>query len=233
LLRHVVYQLLKYKYLDQNKSIIDIGCWLADNSLVWARLLTDSGIVHAIDPSAENISFGQRVACLNAIQNINWVQAVCSDKPGISLAYAGEISHTQFFENDKGLSNAVKSATLDEVVNNSEHTEISLIHLDVEGFEEKVLRGAENIILKNHPVILYEQHIASEDTSRILNYLCNLNYSVSLINEVLPGCDLDCRNFIAFHNSRPVPELGAIDFSNPALEGVIPATIGGVLVPVN
>ena len=34
--------------------------------------------------------------------------------------------------------------------------EISVIQLDVEGYEEKVLNGAKNIIAKNRPIIVYE-----------------------------------------------------------------------------
>jgi len=33
----------------------------------------------------------------------------------------------------------------------------------------------------------------------IYNYLTNKNYKIFLIDEVLPGCRIDCRNSIAFH----------------------------------
>jgi hypothetical protein len=71
LLRKVVYELFQKNYLSPDKSIIDIGCWLSDNTLVWAKLLSKGGFVHAIDPSSKNLEFGKELATLNGIQNIN------------------------------------------------------------------------------------------------------------------------------------------------------------------
>ena len=55
LLRKIVFELFKEGYLERHKSVIDIGCWLADNTLVWASLLGDNAVVHAIDLSLIHI----------------------------------------------------------------------------------------------------------------------------------------------------------------------------------
>ena len=103
LLRKVIFNLYNQKYINPKKSIIDIGCWIGDNSLVWAKFLIDDAIVFAIDPSSENISFGKNLALKNNILNIKWVKAVCADKVGIALDFDGDLNHAQFKINDKSI----------------------------------------------------------------------------------------------------------------------------------
>ena len=78
---------------------------------------------------------------------------------------------------------------------------IGLMHVDVEGFELSVLKGAKNIIKESMPAIIFEQHISKEDINLVSKYLKSFGYRIYMINEVLPICDLDCRNFIAIDNS--------------------------------
>jgi FkbM family methyltransferase len=55
---------------------------------------------------------------------------------------------------------------------------ISLIKIDVEGHELSVLKGAENIIKENAPVILFEQDVNEicDGGSKVLSYLSSLGY---------------------------------------------------------
>ena len=53
-----------------------------------------------------------------------------------------------------------------------------------------------------------------------------------MINEVLPGCSLDCRNFLAFPARKGMPKLSAFEQSNGKKLGVYSAAIGGVLLEV-
>ena len=41
--------------IDKNKNIIDLGAWIGDNSIPWAKNI--DGIVYAIDPSKENCKY--------------------------------------------------------------------------------------------------------------------------------------------------------------------------------
>lgn len=232
LLRKTIFSLYKEGYISSNKSIIDIGCWLADNSLVWAKLLDKESTVYAVDPSIKNLSFGQDLAELNSIFNVSWVQAVCSDNPGIPLRFEGNLDHATFSESNITNQNMMVSTTLDEIVSESNHETIGLLHVDVEGLELKVLRGAETIIDKSRPVITFEQHISQEDVGIIVSFLKEKNYDIFMINEVLPGCSLDCRNFIAFDSHRGHPEIGKPDQMNGRKEGIFYACMGADLINV-
>jgi hypothetical protein len=49
-------------------------------------------------------------------------------------------------------------------------------------------------------LISFEQHLEIDDYDIILSYLKKHNYTVFLIDEILPSCRHDCRNSIAFPN---------------------------------
>ena len=66
--------------------------------------------------------------------------------------------------------------------------------------ESKVISGAFGIIDKFKPIISFEQHLEIDDYNALCDTLTEKQYEVFMINEVLPGCRPDCRNFIAFSN---------------------------------
>src|SRR5690606_7561372 len=41
LLRKLIFELYQNSILDKNKSVIDIGAWISDNTIVWSKLLSD------------------------------------------------------------------------------------------------------------------------------------------------------------------------------------------------
>ena len=59
-----------------------------------------------------------------------------------------------------------------------EGREIGLIKIDVEGHEEAVLRGAERLLRRHRPIILFEQHpdVIEQGTSPAAEFLRKLGY---------------------------------------------------------
>ena len=166
---------------------------------------------------------------INNIKNIRFVEAVCAEKPGLKLDYVGKIEHASFMSSTS--KNYIKSTTLDQVVY-GETNKVGFIHIDVEGYEFNVLKGAENIIERDKPLITFEQHISKEKASKILNYLKELGYKNYMINEVIPGCEYDCRNFISIPSDREKPELIDFDQSEGRKSGIFSATLGSPLIEV-
>ena len=230
LFRKVIFDLYNQKYIDSRKSIIDIGCWIGDNCIVWAKYLKDDAVVFAIDPSTKNISFAKNIATKNNVTNIKWVNAVCADKPGIPLSFNGSLDHARFKITEK-TSNSLISQTLDQISLDKINS-IGLMHLDVEGFELKVLNGATKIIEKSKPTIVFEQLISKENTTVIFDFLRQYQYDIYMINEVLPGCELDCRNFIAFDSNKQLPKIENIKQNKERKDGIFYASIGSELIKV-
>ena len=233
LLRLIIFQLFDVGYLDKSKSIIDIGCWLGDNAIPWSFLISDNSVVHAIDPSDENLNFAKNIALINGRKNLNWVKAVCSETVGEKLNFQGSIEQANF---NVALSSETAthiSNSLDNIINSSSYKSISLIHVDVEGFEERTLRGAKKIITNERPVIVFEQHISSDKTRELIQYLVKFEYKIFMVNEILPGCKPDCRNFIAFDRRKSLPKMPKLIHSEGRRMNIFYATLDEALIDVS
>jgi FkbM family methyltransferase len=189
--------LIKNNIIKNN--IIDLGSWMGDNSIPWAKNI--NGIVYAIDPSPENCNFITEMSKINQIKNIKVIETAISSKDEL-LTTDDDLTHCSFVYNNPGQNgrNKLKAVSLDYLYDIKEIENIGYIHLDVEGMEFNVLQGSSNIIDICRPIISYEQHLEIDNCDIILSYLKNKHYTIFLIDEVLPGCRHDCRNSLAFPN---------------------------------
>jgi len=197
LFRRINTFLIKEKIIKNN--IIDLGAWIGDNSMPWAKNI--DGIVYAIDPSPENCHFINKTCELNNIGNVKIIQLAISNINEI-LTTNDSIDHCSFVYRNPGLTgkNRVNAVSLDYLYETKVIDNIGYIHLDVEGMEYKILEGSISLIEKCRPLISFEQHLEIDDYDIILSYLKKHNYTVFLIDEILPSCRHDCRNSIAFPN---------------------------------
>jgi FkbM family methyltransferase len=232
LLRKLVHALYENGTIDRTRDIVDIGAWLSDNAILWSIFLRAPGVVYAIDPAPDNIAFGKSVAEMNGRKNIKWAQCVCSDRAGVRLHYQGKLNHARFNSEGLGRASGLVTTTLDELVGEERWSAVGLMHVDVEGFEMNVLRGALQIIDASRPVVLFEQHISKENVMEIRDLLRSKGYQVYMINEVLPGCSLDCRNFIAVPDGLGIDDALKVDPQDGRDEDVWYATLGGALLQV-
>lgn len=215
-LRALIKQLYESKVLDSSKNIIDLGAWIGDNSLPWAKSIT--GDVFAIDPSSFNIDFIKHMCHLNNIHNVKTIISCISDKD--ETVYSdGSLTHTQFHTNKSGV--ASKATSIDNLYRNEVIDNIEFIHLDVESFEYKVLCGSTNVINKFKPLIVWEHHLSESDTKTIIHMLDEMNYTTYMINESFPHCRPDCRNFISIQSTLKNSLLDIADIVNNNVHSII------------
>lgn len=239
LTRFIVNQIIETGSLLEGEAVIDIGCWIGDNCLPWAKCLGTHSRVIAIDPSADNIGFVQRLRDLNEINNLDCVEGACSSKDGEVLNYEGNLDHASFrqdnLQNDgEGVlsrKSTVISKTLDRIAESLNVEKVGLIHLDVEGYELDVLRGAQRILELSSPIVVFEVHLSERELCRGLkSFFDTLGYESLMINEALLGNFPDSRNVIAFESSRsriiPLIQMRRVDSFN-----YFPAVTGQLLVP--
>lgn len=230
LFRRLIAEFYQHGVFDRNKSIIDIGAWISDNAIVWAKHLDSrQAKVFAIDPSAENIKFGQRLGAANAIENIEWHTSVCSDRAGVPLDFSGSLDHTSFSEVSEHSARSLVSTTIDDILGPERWATVGMMHVDVEGFEENVLRGSRATIDESRPAIVFEQHLSTEDVGAILRLLAPFGYRFMMINEVLPGCEPDCRNFIALPEDVDLDRVNEIANTVTTVSPYTAATSGSAL----
>lgn len=193
LFRKINTYLINNNYIKGN--IIDSGAWIGDNSIPWAKNITKT--VFAIDPSSENCNYIKELALYNNIINIKIIETALSDKIDI-LCTNDTDNHYCFLHNNSTNIKHISATTIDHLLNDGIIYDIDYIHLDVELMELKVIKGSIELIKKFKPIITFEQHIESENYMEICNLLATYGYTTYIIDEILPGCNIDCRNFIAF-----------------------------------
>lgn len=175
-------------------NIIDAGCWMGDNAVPWAKMIT--GIVYAIDPSEDHLDYINKTCAINQINNIVTINGVLSDNQKI-VSTNEDLYHCSFISSDAAKIKLV-STSIDILYQTKTIDNIGYIHLDVEGMEQSAINGSENVINTFRPIITFEQHLNTDKYVDLCNHLQNMSYVTFMINELLPGCREDCRNFIAF-----------------------------------
>jgi len=196
-----------------NGNIVDLGAWIGDNALPWSRSLLRLGAPHriyAIDPSHENCQYIRDLTILNNIENVAVIKKAISDKREV-LYTNDNLTHCSFINNDGYITNGKNSAIawpLDDLFNAGEITNVAFIHLDVEGMENRVVAGAQKLIDTYKPIIAFEQHLEQDPFIELAEYIREKGYIVYIINEILPGCRPDCRNFIAFPTNKFDEKIG-------------------------
>lgn len=200
LLRKIVTVLLSNNAISGN--ILDAGCWIGDNAVFWAA--NHPGKIYAVDPSEINLSFIHQVAQLNSLSNLVLLKSALSDTNEI-LTTQDELFHASFvYESQvKGAVKQVQAVSLDYLFLHKFIENLGFLHLDVEGMELKVLKGAINLILSCRPIIAFEQHLEIDNVKECIQFLKEKGYNIFMINETLAGCRPDCRNFLAFPGNIP------------------------------
>lgn len=137
---------------------------------------------------------------MNDIKNIKVIQTAVSNKNEM-LTTNNDLFHCTFMSNNEKITtgiNSCKAVSLDYLHETNEIDNIDFIHLDVESMEFSVIMGANCLIDKFRPIIAFEQHLDIDNYIESSKHITDKNFIVYVINEVLPGCRPDCRNFIAF-----------------------------------
>ena len=199
--------------LDPSKNIVNTGSWIGDNALPWALMLEtlrpdNPGKVIAVDPSE------QFVIDMVDLANVNRIGNLCSQIGVLSsnmskVAFIGSSTehirvHTEESVNagswkKKARFNAraswLNAITLDSL---DLQSNVSLVHLDVEGHEGEILEGARKTIEASRPIVITEGYNLwpqpeDENDKHVLKVMTELGYSSIEIPEYV-GVKENARN---------------------------------------
>ena len=145
--------------IKPNSSIITAGTHIGTFLPVYSKIAKN---VYGFEPDNSNYRYAISNIELNSLTNVTIENCALGDKTTIV-----HLQNKNLIENslcrvieEHNISNLEKSCkVVCKSLNNifkDNNEEISIIQLDVEGYEEKVLNGAKNIIEKNRPIIIYE-----------------------------------------------------------------------------
>ena len=167
--------------LPFNYGIIDCGAHIGDGSIAIAHTLIKKGrsdlIVYAIDPSTYKCKIIEYFASINNLTNIKVICCGLSNE-NTEYTYVESVSENtgstiwKSLEKNEGIVNteSQKFYTLDYLVQQGRiKNNIGVIHLDVEGMEDKALEGGTNTIDKFKPYLSLENNHEGPDI--FLKYL--------------------------------------------------------------
>ena len=174
-------QKLFEKIVKPNDIVFDIGAHVGFYTLLASELVGESGKVFAFEPLSRNINYLKRHIALNKCNNVFVMEAAVCDKAG--EVYFEEL-HDSFYGRvvDEQTDIKVASIVLDNLLKNDELPAPNVLKIDVEGNELLVLKGAENILQKYHPVIFLATH-SEKIRNDCFNFLENLKYNFKNITD--------------------------------------------------
>lgn len=141
----------------KNTNIIDIGANLGAHTLIFAEMVDEFGKVYAFEP--QRIVYYQLCANIisNGFNNIYAFNVALSDDNGVTnierVNYFDDnimnIGNTHIVDSD---GDKIEKRTLDSYF----FENVSIIKIDVQGYENFVLNGALETIKKNNPIFIIE-----------------------------------------------------------------------------
>ncbi|MDR6901454.1 FkbM family methyltransferase [Rhizobium miluonense] len=166
--------------LKPGDIFVDVGANIGYFSLLGALLVGREGHVYAVEPNDLNVKLLESSRKANSFENISVMQVGASTNIETlflnSLAGNGETARLGEF--DIFATRTVAGLPLD-VLLSSRRKAVSLIKIDVEGFEYRALQGAEKILSTDRPHIIFEFAAAGIDGisgEGFLSWLTNKGY---------------------------------------------------------
>lgn len=172
-------------------DILDIG----SNDGHWACFygcLDQGRKVHAVEP---NPLLAESISCPTT--NVKAYNMAMSSKPGKinfkprdKSAFVGDLASKMAHDGN------ITVTTLDNFFN-SKSLYPGFMHLDVEGYEQDLIKGGVKIITKHLPLFSYEVHLKTPIARSTIEEVEKVGYVSYMVNE-LCGVRQDCRNLLAF-----------------------------------
>jgi FkbM family methyltransferase len=142
-------------YLRPGDTMLDLGAHAGYFTLLGAKLVGPGGRVWAFEPSPRNCRYLRHHVAINRCSNVFVEEVAVSNRQGSAGFAAGSGSGTGRLREGGPLT--VPTVTLDAFCS-ARSLVPSLIKIDVEGEEVRVLEGAARVIAEHGPIILLSTH---------------------------------------------------------------------------
>ena len=146
---YVVFEFLK-EFEAPMRVFVDVGAHVGEYAIRMSRYYTH---VYAIEPNPRAVKILEKNIELNNAWNVEVINVACGDSDGIGHLGLRGGSSTLLDVGGNIRTIQVPIRRLDEIIEKAH-----VIKIDVEGYEEKVIRGTMRLIEKCKPVIVIEHH---------------------------------------------------------------------------
>lgn len=174
-------------YVKPGEVVIDIGANVGFFTKRFARWVSGDGFVIAVEP--ETFNFHQLLRNLDnsgAAAAVRPVQGVAAEQPGTLKLAVNPIHPGDHKIAPEGVD--VTAFTIDDLVLKEAAARVCLMKIDVQGAEERVLRGAQETIQRDHPAILVEMDDEAlrqmgSSAERVVTWLMDCGYVIKRLGK--------------------------------------------------
>jgi FkbM family methyltransferase len=147
-------QFVRQELIRDGMVAIECGAHHGAQSILLSRWVGQCGKVIVVEPMPDNVEILKKNIKLNNLHNITVIEKAAG--PSNGSVFMKKRSNAAVASVGGGKTIKVESISLDEI-STTLGVIPSLLKIDVEGFEYKILEGAERI-LSTHPMIFLEVH---------------------------------------------------------------------------
>jgi FkbM family methyltransferase len=177
-------------------TVIDAGANKGAYTYWLRRFVGPSGQVLAYEPQPELASYLEKVRAAFGWENVEIRQAALSDSPGAAKLYVpgGGVSPGASLEASAG--GASYDCTVTTLDRDLAGAPVKFLKVDVEGHELALFRGAERVLAKDRPSILFEceaRHLTKHSMGEVFDFLQTFGYEGWLLHgaKLLPVSQFD------------------------------------------
>jgi FkbM family methyltransferase len=174
--------------VGQKQTVLDVGANVGFFTRRFASWVGQGGHVIAIEPEDTNFQSLQRMVDRRQLGPIvELVQGVADERSGMVKLQLNPFHPADHKIGEQGV--PVAAYALDDLLAQRNWPEVSLIKIDVQGAEERVLRGARETLRRFHPALFVEideQALAAMHSSplRVFEFLADYGYEP---HQIEPG----------------------------------------------
>ncbi|MDQ3875336.1 MAG: FkbM family methyltransferase [Actinomycetota bacterium] len=175
------------RVLRPGDLFVDVGANIGLVSLLAARLVGPSGVVHAVEPQPRLAELIRRSAALNSFEHVLVHEVALSDREAsvplwLRKGHTGMATLESPFDDDGGRSIDVDTRPAAEFLAEVCSARPRLVKIDVEGHESAVMRGARTFFERSGPdVVLFEERGRPPGQQETVVALESAGYSIFAI----------------------------------------------------
>jgi FkbM family methyltransferase len=172
------------EFIQPGMILYDVGAHVGYHSLIMNQLLNNAGRVYAFEPNPVNFLSLQNNILINECQNIIPINKALSDKTECVKFATFRYSLVGHIETEctpeDGIIQDVDAVSIDDLVFCEGHPAPQIIKIDVEGAENRVVRGLQETVAQFSPVIIAE--VRPESFCEISDILGKSGYQSKILD---------------------------------------------------